>query len=295
MTAFVFPGQGAQYSGMGREICEKSAAAAKVFAEAEKIMPGITELCVSAPDEVLQKTENTQPAVFCTSLAFAAALEEKGIHADMTAGFSLGEVTTLTFAGAFSLADGLRLVLERGRLMSECVAVHGGGMAAVLRLDDEKVEALANDFTEIYPVNYNSDGQLAVAGDTAQLDAFCRAVSENGGRAVRLKVGGAFHSPYMNAAGEGLTAYLAGVKIEKPRIPIYSNVTAMEYGSVRELLPRQVCSPVFWKQSVRNMVNAKAVKFIEAGPGNVLCGLIKRIAPQVHAATALEEVLSNAV
>lgn len=293
MTAFVFPGQGAQYSAMGKEICEKSSAAAEVFDRCEKIMPGITKLCVSASDDILQRTENTQPAVFCTSLAFAAALEEKGIYADVVAGFSLGEVSALTFAGVFSLEEGLRLVIERGRLMSECVSRYGGGMVAVLRMDDKKVEDIAKKFTEIYPVNYNSDGQLAVAGSLSQLDDFCNIVSENGGRAVRLKVGGAFHCPYMDGAGEGLKEYLADIKISKPRIPVYSNYTSLAYGKVEDILPRQVCNPVLWKQSVCNMVLDGTEKFIETGPGNVLCGLIKRIAPQVSAVTAQKEVFPD--
>lgn len=292
MTAFVFPGQGAQHSGMCKKLCEESRAAAEIFKRAEEIMPGITGLCTNASDEELQRTENTQPAVFCTSLASAAALEERDIYADMTAGFSLGELSALTFAGVFTLEEGLRLVMERGRLMSLCAEKHKGAMAAVLRLDDETVEKLASGFTEIYPVNYNSDGQLAVAGNPEQLDEFSHMVAENGGRAVMLRVSGAFHSPYMNDAALGLSKYLGTLSPKKPRIPVYSNVTALAGGDPSELLPRQVCSPVLWKQSVRNMIADKAISFIEAAPGNVLTGLIKRIAPQIPARTAREVIES---
>ncbi len=276
--SFVFAGQGAQYSGMGRELCECSPAASHVFEEIKAQNAGICDLCFSGSEEELKRTENTQPSMFTVEMAAAAALGEAGILADMTAGFSLGEIAALTYSGAVSLKTGFYLVSERGRLMGAEASRHDAVMAAVLKLTNERVTELSSPYGHVYPVNYNCPGQVSVAGDTDEMKKFAEDVKAAGGRYVPLKVGGGFHSPYMNDAAAAFEKVLSEVEFETPKLPLYSNCTGEVYDvSPRELLSRQIKSPVYWERIIRNMIEAGADTFVELGPGTTLSGLIKRI------------------
>ncbi|MCL2227851.1 MAG: ACP S-malonyltransferase, partial [Oscillospiraceae bacterium] len=201
-VVFMFSGQGAQYTGMGRELYESSPAARAVFDGAERVRPGTIGQCFDGSAEELAITENTQPCIYCVDLAAAAALKESGVAADMLAGFSLGEVAALTFSGAVSCDEGFKLVCVRAKLMQQASETVSAGMAAVMKLSDEKVTALCNEFDNIHPVNFNCNGQVVVAGLKDQLDPFIQLVKDAGGRAMPLKVGGAFHSPFMAGAAD---------------------------------------------------------------------------------------------
>ena len=281
--AIVFSGQGAQHVGMGRELYDGSPAARAVFDCAEKLRPGTIEQCFSGGEEELKKTENTQPCLFCVDLAAAAALKEAGIRAGMLAGFSLGELAALAFSGAVSYEDGFRLVCRRAELMQKASETVDAGMAAVLKLSDAEVTGLCAEFENVYPVNFNCDGQVVVAGTRDKLEGFYARVKEAGGRAMPLKVGGGFHSPFMDAASDAFAGALGEVKFGRPEMPLYSNVTAGPYdGNFSELLTKQIRSPVLWRLTVENMIAAGADTFIEAGPGKTLCGLISRISDKVR-------------
>ena len=280
---FMFSGQGAQYSGMGRELYENSAAARAVFDLAESIRPGTMAQCFSGSEEELAVTENTQPCVFCVDLAAAAALEEAGIKADMLAGFSLGELPALAFSGSISYEEGFKLVCKRAVFMQKAATATDAGMAAILRLSNDEVERLCKEFKNLCPANYNSPGQVVVAGTMGELELLKDKVSEAGGRFMPLKTGGGFHSPFMLAASADFALELASYDIGKPNMPIYSNVTASEYdGDMKTLLAKQISSPVKWEESVRNMISAGAGIFIEVGPGKTLCGLVQRISEDVR-------------
>ena len=273
--AIVFAGQGSQYSGMGRDLYDNSKAAREIFD-----LSGMADMCFNGTAEELSKTITTQPAMLAMELACAAALTEIGITADYVAGFSLGEIAALTYAGAFNLSDAFTLIRKRAEFMSECTDGNGG-MAAVLKLDNEKVEKLAAQHV-VYPVNYNCPGQITVAGLSDRLDEFCKSVTENGGRAVKLAVSGAFHSPYMQSAADKLAEVIPTLEINPLKIPVYANYTAKPYtDDVCRLLCKQVMSPVKWQQTIENMIADGADTFIEVGPGKVLSGLIKRISKDV--------------
>jgi len=281
--AFVFSGQGAQYTGMGNKLYERSQAARSVFEIAEKIRPGTIEQCFSGSAEELARTENTQPCLYCVDLAAAAALTEAGVGAEMLAGFSLGELAALAYSGALSYEDGFRLVCKRAEYMQKASMEVDAGMVAVLKLSDSNVAEICGEFENVYPVNYNCDGQIVVAGIKNELEPFILRVKEKGGRAMPLKVGGGFHSPLMASAADGFAGALSEFDIGSPLKPLYSNVTAKPYGEdARELLEKQICSPVLWRASVENMMHAGADTFIEVGPGKTLCGLISRISDKVR-------------
>lgn len=275
--AFVFPGQGAQHSGMGRDLTELSPAAKAVFQTLEATMPGISRLCFSGSEEELRQTKNTQPALFAVELAAAAALREAGIRAEAAAGFSLGELAALTYGGAFSLEEGFRAVIRRGQLMQEAAEAHPAAMAAVLKLSPEQVTKLRGEFRAVYPVNFNCPGQISVAGDAEEMPLFRARVKAEGGRAVPLKVSGGFHCPFMASASEAFGEFLTGCQITGPEIPVYGNRTGLPYGAeVRQLLTEQISSPVQWEKTVRNMIADGVDTFIELGPGQVLSGLIRK-------------------
>lgn len=277
-VAFVFPGQGAQYPGMGKELAEASAAAAEVFRQADLIRPGTSTQCFEGTAEELQQTAITQPCMFTVELATAAALNENGICADMVAGFSLGELSALTYAQLVDVSTSFKLVSRRGELMQTAAEAVETAMVAVVRLENEAVEALCAQFEGVYPVNYNCPGQVTVALLKNQLDGFSAAVKAAGGRALPLKVSGGFHSPFMEEAAAQFRRELEGITFDAPKLPLYSNRTGLPYGEdVEELLSSQICSPVRWEAIVRHMIAEGVDTFIEAGPGTVLCGLIGKI------------------
>ena len=295
--AFLFAGQGAQYPGMGKSLTEISPKAASLFELADSIRPGTSRQCFEGDPAELTQTANTQPCVFTVDLAAAYALEEAGVHADVAAGFSLGEMAALTFAGSFSEKDGFSLVCRRGELMQEAAQEHPSAMAAVLKLKDETVEQLCAGFPDVYPVNYNCPGQLVVAGGTEHLDQFCELAAEAGGKAKKLAVGGGFHSPFMEQAASAYLQELLRIGVKLPRIPVYGNRTAAPYEENREtMLAEQMKNPVLWTKTVERMAADGVDTFVEVGPGKTLSGLVKRILPhaavyRVEDAATLEETI----
>ena len=282
--AFVFSGQGAQYTGMGKELYECSPAAKAVFDMADSIRQGTSAQCFEADKETLSITVNTQPCVFTADLAAAAAVAEKGIKPDYLAGFSLGEIAALGFGGVMSYEEAFRLVCKRGELMDKAAKENEGAMVAVMKLTPEKVEELAKQFDSTYPVNYNSPAQTVVATTKENADKLVEAVKAEKGKGVKLAVSGAFHSPFMRSAAEGLGEYLADKELKTPEIPIYSNVTAQPYsGDIKQLIKAQAESPVQWQKTVENLIAEGVDTFIEVGVGKTLTGLIKKINADVKA------------
>lgn len=280
--AFVFAGQGAQSVGMGKDVYDAIPAVRDVFAKADSVRPETSVQCFEADEAELMQTKNTQPCVYTVDLAMAAALEAEGIHADMTAGYSLGELAALTYAGALTVEEGTKTVAERGRLMQIASEACETGMVAVLKLSDETVEELCSHYSDLYPVNFNCDGQVSVAGDKEQIEALAEEVRAMDGRARILKVSGAFHSPYMNPAAEEFAKYLEGVEISQVKIPVYSNRTAQPYeGDYKQLLAEQIINPIYWKKIILNMIDEGVDTFIELGPGKALTSMITRISSDV--------------
>lgn len=281
--AVVFPGQGAQHPGMGLSLSQQSPAARAVFDEIDRLRPGTSALCFSGTAEQLEETQNAQPCLFACELAAARALEAAGIVPDMTAGFSLGELAALTFSGVVSLASGFGLVVRRGELMQADAEKQATTMAAVVKMETAALEALCKQFSQVYPVNYNAPGQITVSCPKEALAPFSEAVRAAGGRAMPLKVAAGFHSPFFHDAACKFELELAQYKLAAPQMPLYSNYTGLPYDeNIRTLLSRQICSPVRWEAIVRGMIAAGADVFIEAGPGKVLAGLIKKIDPSVR-------------
>lgn len=282
--AFIFSGQGAQYSGMGKELYEASPAAKAVYDMADSVREGTSEQCFEGSTEELCKTVNTQPCVFTADLAAAYALVEKGIKPDCVAGFSLGEIAALAFSKMLSDEEAFKLVCKRGELMDKAATENPGAMAAVMKITPQQVEEICSKFDKTYPVNYNSPAQTVVATTSVCADKFCDAVKEAGGRAKLLAVSGAFHSPFMAKAADGLAEYMKNVDFSEPETVIYSDVTAMPYeGDYKALVKAQVESPVKWQTIVENMVADGVDTFIEVGVGKTLTGLVKRINGDVKA------------
>ncbi|MBO4938215.1 MAG: ACP S-malonyltransferase [Oscillospiraceae bacterium] len=282
-VAFVFPGQGAQYPGMGRELMQISPAAAGVFRMADAIRPGTSEQCFCAGEQVLRETRITQPCMFTVELAAAAAMEEAGIRADMTAGFSLGELAALTYAKVVDESTTFSLVVRRGELMQEAAGRVSASMAAVVRLENAVIEEICGRFEGVHPVNYNCPGQVTVSGLEEKMADLFAAVKAAGGRAISLKVSGGFHSPFMAEASDRFGALLEDVSFHAPVLPLYSNCTGLPYaGDMKHLLAKQICSPVRWESIIRHMIASGADTFVELGPGNVLSGLIGKIDKNVR-------------
>lgn len=282
--AFVFSGQGAQYSGMGKAFYESSPAAKAVFDMADSIRKGTSKQCFEGTAEELSKTLNTQPCVFTADLAAANALLEKGIKPDCVAGFSLGEIAAIAFSKMLSEEDAFKLVCRRGELMDKAASENPGAMAAVMKITPQQVEEICAEFYKTYPVNYNSPVQTVVATTSENAEKFCQAVKDVGGRAKLLAVSGAFHSPFMADAAESLEKYMENVEFANPKIEIYSDYTAQPYsGDFKKLVKAQVENPVRWQTIIENMIKDGVDTFIEVGVGKTLTGLIKRINPDVKA------------
>lgn len=286
-VSFVFSGQGDQFPGMGRELYEKYSAATRVFELCDTLRPGTKSQCFEGSVEELKETKNTQPCLFAMAMAAWAVLTEKGIVPDAVAGFSLGEVCAATVAGCFDLESGFRLVCKRGELMQAESEKHDSAMAAVVRLSAEQVTELCRDFLGIWPVNFNGPGNTTVSGLAAQMPAFTAAVKAAGGRALPLKVRGAFHSPLMEPAAVAFALELDGMKA--PKIDLYSNVSGGLYGTdAVSLLSKQIASPVRWETIIRNMIADGVDTFVEIGPGRTLTNMIQKIDPNVTARTVAE-------
>jgi [acyl-carrier-protein] S-malonyltransferase len=281
--AFIFPGQGSQYVGMGRDLAASLPAAKRLFEQADEVLGvPLSRVCFEGPEEELRQTKNTQPAIYLHSLAVAAVLSDG--RADMAAGHSLGEYSALVFAGALSFEAGLNLVRLRGELMHQAGIEQPGTMAAVIGLEGEAVAevcAAAASAGIVQPANYNSPGQVVISGSVEGVRAAMEVAKQKGAKMVKeLSVSGAFHSPLMAPARAGLERALASAEIRDARIPVYANVTAepvQDAGSIRRLLLEQLTMPVRWEQSVARMAADGATEFVELGPGKVLQGLVKRI------------------
>ncbi len=278
-VAILFAGQGAQHEGMCAELAAADEAARAVFARCDEVRPGTSEQCWHADKATLALTANTQPCVWACDMACARALEAAGVHADAVAGFSLGELAALAFAGVLDEQEAFRLVCRRSELMDAACTANPGGMAAVLKLTPGQVEQIAAQ-AGAYPVNYNSPAQTVCAGRKEAVAALCDLAKQAGGRAMPLAVQGAFHSPLMGSARDGLEAALAGVEFRRAEVPVWANATAAPYPSdaqaARELLAAQVASPVRWAQTLEGMAAQGIDTFIEVGPGKTLTGLVKR-------------------
>ena len=283
-VAFVFSGQGDQFPGMGKQLYETNATARRIFDLCDRIRPGTISQCFSGTAEELKETANTQPCLFAMELAAAEVLREQGIVSDAVAGFSLGEVTAAAFAGLFDYATGFRLVCRRGQLMQAEAEKHDTAMAAVVKLPAETVENLCAKHPGLYPVNYNCPGQITVSGLSSEMVSFSAEVKAAGGRALPLKVKGAFHSPFMVEAAEAFFEELAKTRMNTPEIPLYSDVTAEKYGgNPAHLLSCQIASPVRWETLIRNLIASGVNTFIEIGPGKTLTNMITKIDPAVKA------------
>jgi [acyl-carrier-protein] S-malonyltransferase len=280
--AYVFPGQGAQYPGMGKDLFDHSAEARDLFAQADEILGfSIMDIMFNGSEEDLKQTRVTQPAIFLHSVIMTKVAGETFLP-DMVAGHSLGEFSALTAAGSLSFEDGLRLVFERAMAMQAACELNPSTMAAILGLENALVEEVCNGIDEVVvPANYNTVGQIVISGSHAGIDQAIELLKEKGARrALKLPVGGAFHSPLMEPAREKLAAAISAAPIAAPKCPIYQNVDALPHsdpGMIRENLVTQLTSPVRWTQTVQNMIGNGAMEFIEAGPGKVLQGLVKKV------------------
>lgn len=292
-VAYVFPGQGSQYAGMGRELAARYPAAREVFAEADEALGfSLSQLCFAGPAEQLQLTENTQPAILATSIAALRALEAEGLPApDFVAGHSLGEYSALVAAGAITLRAAVRIVRDRGRYMQEAVPVGVGAMAAILGLGAEEVRAgCAEGLREgevCAPANLNSPGQVVIAGHAAAVDRAIESLKARGARrAIKLQVSAPFHSALMRPAAEKLAARLAEEEFRDLAVPLVTNVdvAVIEAGAeAKESLVRQVSSPVRWQEIVERLTGREEVtEFLEIGPGKVLSGLIRQTAREAR-------------
>lgn len=282
MKAYVFPGQGAQFTGMGLDLYENSALAKDLFESADAILGfSISKTMFEGTPEELKQTKVTQPAIFIHSVIIAKLLGEE-FKPDMVAGHSLGEFSALVAAGALSFEDGLRLVSERAQAMQEACDVEKGTMAAILGLEDQVVEQLCEEQQGVVvAANYNCPGQLVISGQWAAVEAACESAKEKGARrALLLPVGGAFHSPLMKPARERLEQSIQNTNFQNPICPVYQNTIAKGVDNAAQIkteLIAQLTSAVRWTQSVQNMIADGANEFIELGPGKVLQGLVKKI------------------
>jgi [acyl-carrier-protein] S-malonyltransferase len=291
MKAYIFPGQGAQFVGMGLDLYENYPKAQELFEQANEILGfAITDIMFEGTNDDLKQTKVTQPAIFLHSVILSKIMGE-GFKPDMVAGHSLGEFSALVANGVLNFEDGLRLVSKRATAMQKACELQPGTMAAVLRLEDEVVEKICKETPGIVvAANYNCPGQLVISGEVDAINDACERLKAAGARrAMVLPVGGAFHSPLMQPAEEELASAIKATTFGTPKCPIYQNVTASAVNNADEIkrnLIAQLTAPVKWTQSVRNMVKDGATQFTEVGPGKVLQGLVNKIEPTVEATSA---------
>lgn len=288
MKAFVFPGQGAQFTGMGKDIYDSNPKAAELFKKANEILGfDISKIMFEGAAEDLKETKVTQPAVFLHSVAIA--LTSTDFNPEMVAGHSLGELSALVAAQVISFEDGLKIVSKRAQAMQKACELTAGTMAAVLGLDDDVVENVCRE-TEgvVVAANYNCPGQLVISGELSAVDLACEKLTEVGARrALKLPVGGAFHSPLMEPAREELAAVINSTEFKEPICPVYQNVNAQPVKNpeiIKQNLISQLTAPVKWTQTVKNMLSDGASQFTEMGPGKTLQGLIKKVDRQISTA-----------
>lgn len=291
--AFMFAGQGAQTPGMGKDLYNNFKSARTIFDMAGET---VKDLSFNGPSEELNRTLNAQPCLFAMDLACAEALNENGIKPSGVAGFSLGEIPACAYCGIMGLEQAFEFVNYRARVMDECASINKGEMYACLKLDAISVKEICNKLSHAYPVNFNCDSQTVVACSDTVSESLKKEVSLQGGKAVKLAVSGAFHSPFMDTASDKILNYIKDKEFGKMEIPLYSNVTSVVYGDPRVLLAKQVNSPVLWQKTIENMVSDGFDIFIEVGAGKTLSGFIKKINPNVTAlnvcdSASLEETL----
>ena len=287
--AFIFPGQGSQYVGMGKELFENFSMAKQVFEEADDALGlSLSALCFNGPEEALKLTENTQPAVLTTSIAALKVLQsEKGMIPQLTAGHSLGEYTALVASGALTFSEAVKIVRLRGKFMQEAVPLGEGAMAAVLGMEREQIEKICEEVSSgevLTPANFNCPGQIVIAGHMKAVHRAMERVKQEGKKAILLPVSAPFHSPLMKPAGERLEKALEEISVSDLKIPVVTNVEAEANSSkdrVRGLLVAQVSSPVRWEESMGKMTEKGIEQVLEIGPGKVLSGLMKRIDPRI--------------
>lgn len=290
MVALVFPGQGSQYVGMGKDLYNDFAVCKKIFDQANELLEiDLKRICFDGPEDLLKQTENTQPALFVHSLAIFEVIKEHTNNIDCAAGHSLGEYSALTAAGVFNFVDGLKIVRLRGKLMQESGKQNPGTMAAIVGLSIEKILEICHSLKDIgivQPANFNSPGQIVISGDLNAVRTAIELAKQNGAKlAKELVVSGAFHSPLMNYAYKNIANELEKLDMFEPKFPVYSNVTGDKFQSldqIRTLLIEQIISPVKWQQIIEKMIEDGITTFIELGAGKVLTGLIKRINPNVN-------------